>query len=134
MAAQHGRFTVIKIGSDDISAWVKTSNIEHNPDIHDVTGYGVADKLKIGGLRDNSFTASGWYDTTAAGGTYDIIGAHCGETVSITRQCEGTGAGKPEEVFDAVIGKYGESNPVDDVVTWSCDFAISGPVTRTVQA
>lgn len=131
---QHGRHTIIKIGTNDISAWVKSSTLEKNPDIHDVTGYGVDDKLKVGGLRDNSLSMSGWYDTTATTGTAAVLGAHSGETVTVVRQCEGAGTGKPQETMQAVIGKYAETNPVDDVVTWSCDLAISGPVTRTAQA
>lgn len=134
MAAQHGRHTVIKVGTANISAWVKTSSLEKNSDIHDTTGYGVDDKLKVGGLRDNSLSMSGWYDTAATTGTYPVLGAHVAETVTVVRQCEGAGTGKPEETMQAVIGKYTETSPVDDVVTWACDLAISGPVARTVQA
>jgi hypothetical protein len=30
-----------------------------------------------------------------------------------------------------VLTKYVETNPVDDMVTWSADFEISGPVVTT---
>jgi len=129
----HGKMTVIKVGTDDCSAWIKTSTLEKNPDIHDVTGYGVDDKLKVGGQRDNSFSMSGWYDLTVDTGPGDILDGHEGETVDITRMIQGTGTGLPTQAFSAVLGKYTETSPCDDIVTWAVDCAVSGPVTKTVQ-
>lgn len=129
----HGKDTVIKVGTVDISLWTKTSTLEQNPDIHDVSGYGLSDKMKVGGLRDNSMTAGGWYDKTATTGPGTVLDGHVGETVAMTRMLQGEGTGLPSQAFDAVIGKYVETAPCDDVVQWTCDFAISGPVAKTVQ-
>lgn len=129
----HGKDTVLKVGTDDISAWTKTSTLERNPDIHDTSGYGLTDKTKTGGLRDNSLTAGGWYDTTTDTGPGDVLDPIVGETVSMTRQLLGTGTGKPAQAFQAVVGKYVETAPCDDIVQWTCDFAISGPITKTTQ-
>ncbi len=136
MAGQpaHGKKTVIKVGTKDCSVWIKTSTIERNPDIHDYTGYGVDDKLKVGGLRDNTFSMSGWYDITAVSGPGDVLDGHTGETVTIVRNVQGVGTGLPSQTFQAVLGKYTETSPCDDIVTWAQDCAISGPVTKSTQA
>lgn len=131
--AAHGMDTVLKIGTVDISAWTKTSTLEINPDIHDISGYGMRDKRKRGGQRDNSFTASGWYDTTATSGPGSVLLPVVGDSVAVTRQLTGTGVGKPQDTFSAVVGKYSETAPCDDIVTWSCDFGIDGAVTSAAQ-
>lgn len=131
--AAHGKDTVIKVGADDISAWCNTSTMEKNPDIHDITGYGKRSKVKTGGLLDNTLTIGGWYDLTADAGPGDVLDDHVGETLTITRQLNGAGPGKPEQTFDAVVGKYTETAPVDDIITWSCDLAVSDDVVKTAQ-
>jgi len=130
----HGKKTVIKVGTKDCSVWIKTSTIEKNPDVHDYTGYGVDDKLKVGGLRENAFSMSGWYDLTATDGPGTVLDDHVGETVAIVRNIQGTGTGLPSQAFNAVLGKYTETSPCDDIVTWAIDCAVSGPVVKTVQS
>lgn len=131
--AAHGMDTVLKVGTNDVSEWTKTSTLELAPDVHDISGYGMRSKRKRGGQLDNSFTASGWYDTTATTGPGAVLRAVCGTTVSMTRMLEGTGTGKPSDAWDAVVGKYSETAPCDDIVTWSCDFDITGDVVTTAQ-
>lgn len=131
--AAHGMDTVLLIGTDDISAWCNTSSMEVNPDVHDITGYGKRWKVKRGGLLDGTFTIGGWYDLTADTGPGDVLDGHGGELVPVTRRIAGAGAGKPEQTFDAVIGKYVETAPVDDIVTWTCDLAVSDAVVKAAQ-
>jgi hypothetical protein len=33
-----------------------------------------------------------------------------------------------------IVTGYGESDPVDDMITWTCELQLSGPVTSTAQA
>lgn len=129
----HGRFTVIKVGAVDISPWCKTSTMEKNPDIHDFTGYGKLYKRKCGGQIEASLTLSGWYDKSTTEGPKPVFDDHVGETVPITRQVQGAGTGKPSQAFNAVIGKYSETLPCDDIVTWSVDLAVDDTITPTVQ-
>lgn len=131
--AAHGKDLVVTVDAIDISAAVKTSTLELNPDIHDITGYGSKSKRKRGGLIDGTFTVSGWFDVEEMAGP-SWLSRRPGERVPITRQLLGTGTGLPKDTFDAIIGKYTETAPVDDIVTWSCDFAIDGDVTTADQA
>jgi hypothetical protein len=132
--AAHGRFTIIKIGTADISECCKTSTLEQNPDIHDITGYGKSAKVKTGGLRDHTLTLGGWYWTDTTAGPGKVFSGHTGETVAVTRQLYGAGTGLPTQQMQAVIGKYVETAPVDDVVQWTCDLAVSDDITTTTQS
>src|SRR5689334_4751670 len=113
----HGKNTVVKVGSDDISPFTNSSELERGADDHDVTCYGADDHAYKGGLGNHTFKCSGIYDSTATTGTRDILAGTEGTTVSITRQPEGTGAGKPQDAFSMVVTKYVETNPVADMIT-----------------
>lgn len=135
MATAHGRNTVVKVNAKDISPYCKTSTLELTAEVHDTTGYGASAHTKAAGLVDGSFTVSGTYDNTASVGPRNALLPLLGQTalVPVIRQLEGAGTGKPQDSFSAVLKKYTETNPVDDMVTWSADFEISGVNTTTVQ-
>lgn len=131
MSTSHGRFTKITIATKDISPFCKTSSYEMGADVHDTTGYGVANKVKGGGLKEGKFTCGGTYDNTVLVGPRIVLHGQEGNTLAIVRNVEGTGTGKPNDAFSAVLTKYNESNPLDDYVSWSAEFEITGPVTTT---
>jgi hypothetical protein len=131
MATSHGRFTKITVATKDISPYCKTSTYEKGADVHDTTGYGAVGKGKAGGLLDSKFTCGGTYDNTVLVGPRIVLHGAVGTTLAVVRNVEGTGTGKPNDAFNAVLVKYTESNPVDDMVTWSADFEIDGVVTTT---
>lgn len=131
MAAVHGKQTKITVATKDISPFCKTSSYERGADVHDTTGYGSDDKRKQGGLRESKFTCSGTYDNTVSVGPRNALHSLVGTTVAVVRNPEGTGTGKPNDAFSAVLTKYVETNPVDDMVSWSAEFEIDGAVTTT---
>lgn len=134
MAKVHGKNTVITVATNDISPYCKTSSLERGAAVHDVTGYGVDDEAYSGGLRNGKFTISGVYDTTATVGPRNALMALVGTSCAIVRKPEGTGTGKPNEAFSAILEKYTETSPHDDMVTWSADFTVSGAITNTTQS
>ncbi len=134
MAFVHGKDTVITVATKDISAYCKTSSYEGSADVHETTGYGKQAKTKQGGLLDGKFSCGGTYDNTASTGPRAALKPLLGTTVAVIRKPEGTGTGKPQDAFSAVLSKYVETNPVDDMVTWSAEFEISDVVTTTTQA
>lgn len=129
----HGKLTVLKISTNDISSATKTSNFSGSADVHDTSGYGVTARTKAGGVKDGKFTANGSYDIGATTGTPTLLEGQEGVTMSITRQVAGTGTTKPQEVFSAVLSKFDVSAPFDDMVTWSAEWEVSGVVNRTAQ-
>ena len=136
MGASHGKLTEITVATKDISVWTKTSNYERTAKTHDTTGYkptGDAETY-VGGLKSGKFTAGGWYDNTVSTGTRPALHGQEGVTQAIVRKIEGTGTGKPSDAFSAVLEKYVESSPHDDIVTWSAEWQITGPVTTTTQS
>lgn len=133
MAFVHGKTTVVKVATKDISQYCKTSSLELTADVHDTTGYGSTAHTKAGGLLDGSFTVSGTYDNTAVSGPRAALQPLLGTTAAVIRQPEGVGVGKAQDAFSAVLKKYTETSPVDDMVTWSAEFEVTGPNVTTVQ-
>ena len=133
MAFVHGRLTGITVATKDISPYCKTSSYEGSADVHETTGYGKTAKTKEGGLLDGKFTCGGTYDNTALTGPRNALKPLLGTTVAVVRKPEGTGTGKPLDTFSGVLTKYVETNPVDDMVTWSAEFEISDVVVTTTQ-
>lgn len=133
MATAHGRNTVLTVNAKDISPYCKTSSLELTAETHDTTGYGATAHTKAGGLLDGSFTVSGTYDNTTLVGPRIVLLPLIGVSTAIVRKLEGTGSGKPQDTFTAICKKYTETNPVDDMVTWSADFEISGAVASVSQ-
>lgn len=135
MTNVHGRKLVVKIGTPakDLSAYCDSAEWNRKADVHDVTGYGMDDHAKSGGLRDGTGKLSGTYDDTT-NGPRAVLQPLIGQTVVLTRQPEGTGAGKPQDVVSVVIAGYTESHPVADMVKWSCDFELTGSVNSTAQS
>lgn len=134
MAFVHGKDTYISLNGTDLSAFTNASNLDQEVDSHDVTTYGASAYAYNGGLLKNSLSMSGVYDDTASG-PKTIIEAviDAGSLVTLIRRPEGTGGGLPQESVSVLVTKYTESNPVADMVTWSCDMQGSGVITRTTQ-
>lgn len=133
MAKVHGKNTVIKVDDNDLSTYTDSSELPRSADSHDVTGYGEDSHRKAGGLLDGTFTMSGTYDNTATTGPQAVLEPLLGTVVPIIRQPNGTGSGKAQQSFDGLMTKYTETNPVADMVKWSCEFEIDGDVDTTAQ-
>jgi hypothetical protein len=133
MASAHGRLTNVTVATKDISPYCKTSSYELTADNHDTTGYGATAHTKAGGLTDGTFSAGGTYDNTVSVGPRNALANQLGVTQAIVRKVEGTGTGKPQDTFNAVLTKYTETNPVDDMVTWAATWEISGAIVTIAQ-
>lgn len=120
----------------DLSAYTSESEIPRTTDTHDVTGYGADAHAFSAGLNNATATASGTYDTTAGTGPRaTFLAVYAGNVaVTVVRQPEGTGAGKPQDSFSAILTSYTETNPVADMIKWKADFQVTGDITTTAQA
>ena len=63
-----------------------------------------------------------------------IIEPLIGTVVTLIRRPEGTGSGLPQESLSVLVKTYTETNPVADMITWSCAMTKSDAITRTTQA
>lgn len=132
MSFTHGKTTFVSINGSDISPYSSNTDWEKSADVHDVTGYGKLAHVFQGGLLNGKASVSGTYDDTVAG-PHDIIQPLVGSTVAMVYRPEGTGTGKPQETVNVVVMSYKQSNPVADMVKWTCDFQLSDAVTSINQ-
>lgn len=133
MAFVHGKGTVITLNAKDLSAFTTTSQLEKSADSHDVTTYGKDAHVFQGGLVTGTATLSGVYDTSTSTGPRAAIESIVGTVVTLVRKTEGTGTGKPQQTVSALVLKYTETNPVADMITWSCDLQLSDTITTITQ-
>jgi len=134
MAFIHGKKTFVSLAAKNLSAYTTTSQMEKNSDSHDVTTYGKDAHVFSGGLLGGTGTMSGIYDSTAVTGPRAVIEPLVGTVVEWIRQPEGAGSGLPQDKVQALVLKYTETNPVADMVTWSCDLQLSDVINSTAQA
>lgn len=136
MAFKHGKDTVFKVDSADLSAYTSESEIVRGVDTHDVSAYGdEAHKFGVG-LNTGTATASGTYDSTASTGPRaKLLAVYAGKVaVTVVRQPEGTGSSLPQDSFSAILTAYTETSPVADMVKWKADFQITGDINATAQS
>lgn len=133
MAFVHGKDTYISLNAADLSAFTNTSELGRTSDKHDVTTYGKTSHVYVGGLLDGAASMGGIYDNTATG-PRDIIEPLIGTTVTLVRRPEGTGSGRPQDSVTVLVEEYVETNPVADMVTWSCKLQCSDEIASTNQA
>jgi hypothetical protein len=133
MAFVHGAQTVVKLDDNDLSAYTNTSEISREADSHDVTAYGASAHNYQGGLKDGTASMGGTYDNTAVTGPRAVIEPLVGQKVVFIRQPEGTGSGKPQDSVTVVVTSYVETNPVADMITWTCEMQLSSVVDASPQ-
>lgn len=133
MAFKHGKDTFISLNAVDLSAFVNTSELTRTADSHDVTTYGQDSHVYQGGLLDGTATMAGVYEDSATG-PRATIEPLIGTVVTLIRQPEGTGSGLPQDSVDVLVTSYVETNPVADMVAWSCEMQLSGEVDSSDQA
>lgn len=134
MAKAHGKDTVITLDGDDLSVYINASEFSTEVEMHQTTGYTLEDHTYAAGLGNATFTMSGVYDTAAAGPRGTIVPIRDAKLpVTLVRRVEGTGSGKPNESVSVLVQQYVETNPVADMVAWSCELQCTGPITTTTQ-
>lgn len=134
MAFVHGKDTFVSLDGSDLSAFTNTSEVTRTADSHDVTTYGNGTHVYVGGLKDGTATMGGTYDNTASTGPAAVIKPLLGTNVDFVRQIEGAGSGLPQESVEVLVTQYVETAPVADMVTWTCEMQLSGPIDDTAQA
>jgi hypothetical protein len=120
VARKHSKLTVIIIDSNDVSTFCTDSNCEQSSGTEDNTTYGKNAVVKDGTLLDGAFGCSGKYDDGATG-PRAVLKPLVGTKVNVKYRAEGTGAGLPQDSFDAVITKYTETAPVAGYRLWSLE-------------
>jgi hypothetical protein len=130
----HGKYTVVLLGGVDLTTYANNSQLDYEPDTHDLTTYGKNSHVFGAGLLNGSGTLSGFYDSTATTGPRAAIKPLLGTSdVVFIHRPEGSGAGLPQDKVNCVIKKYTQTHPTADYVTWSVDLQFSDDVDSTPQ-
>jgi hypothetical protein len=129
----HGKNTFVSLNGSDLSSFADASELNREADEHDVTTYGKQAHVVQGGLLSSSASISGTYDNTAGTGPRAVIRPLIGTVVTLIRRPEGTGTGRPQDSVSVHVKKYVETNPVADMVKWSCELTGSDVITSTTQ-
>lgn len=133
MALNHGNNTVILVNGTNLSAYTKNSKYGRKADIEKVTPYGKNSVVKAGSLLDATFDMNGNYDTTASTGPRALLQPLIGQSATVIRRPEGTGAGKPQDSFTAILASYEETSPADGYVMWAATWEISDDINSAAQ-
>ena len=133
MAFVHGSDSVFKLDNaggslTDISTYVNNVDFPETADVAETSTLGASNKTYIVGLKDATISLGGLFDATVDA----ILGAVVGQsaTLSFEYSPEGTGSGKVKYTGECILTSYTLSSPVGDVVGFSADLQVSGPVTR----
>jgi len=129
----HGRQTFVSVDGDDLSPYIDNAAYNTTADSHDVTGMGADSHEYLGGLKGGQLQVSGSYKS-GVGGPRDVLHGKQGTTVTVVYRPEGTGAGKPEDTFDAIVIAYDETSPVADRKQWAATFQITGDISTDTQS
>lgn len=131
MATKHSKYTVIICVHPDtgveyeIGQFAQDSNCEESSGTEENTTYG-RDRQKFDPtLLNGAFGCSGKYDDTVSG-PRAILKPLVGRVVWFKYRPEGSGAGKPQDYFDAVITKYVETAPFAGYRTWALETQPAG--------
>ena len=133
MAEVHGKNAVFKVQDAggtlrDLSAYIKTDGLSREADLPDVTTHGNNSKRYVPGLFDGTVPLEGVWDATLDGYLAGIL--------NVARNWEyhpaGTAAGTPKYSGSGILQSYEQEASIDDVVTFSGEFQLSGDVTRAL--
>lgn len=134
MAFRHGKDTVVTLNAVDLSAFSNSTAFNDETEANETTTYGRNRKTYMGGLGDGKVTLQGVYDDGAAGPRATIKPLKAaGTAVEFVFQPEGVGAGKAQSVVDVIVTAYNETAPVGDVIAWTCEMQMTGPLDETDQ-
>jgi len=134
MSFVHGKGTAVSIGGADMSAYTNSVEWSRSAETHDVTTFGKNSKVFSGGLLEGTATVAGVYDNTAVTGPAAKLEPMLGTTVTFVYRPEGVGTGKPVKTVSVVVGEYGETSPVADMVTWTLTLQLSDDVVISASA
>lgn len=138
MANQLANAMVILAGlvdppTTDISTFINDSEYTRGAGVDNLTAYGDQDEVNEGAVRTGQFRMGGKYSTNASNTPVLLFDGSEGKTFFIIRRPQGTGVGKPQQKFAAVLNSYVETAAVAGHVMWTSQWTMSGAVNRAAQ-
>ena len=123
------------VDGTNIAPYAGSIDVSYEIDELETTTFSAGGHTFLGGMTNGSATLSGTYDDSGTGPKAIVEPLmRTGALVAAVYRPEGTGAGLPQQAFNVLVTKYGESSAVGDLIKWSSDMKISGAVTDTTQS
>jgi hypothetical protein len=124
----------LSVDGTDISQYCGSIETNYTIDSLDTTTFSAGGRTYQGGMTDGTLSLSGTYDDTASGPKAVVEPLmRTGLLVEAVYRPEGTGSGKPQQTFDVLVTSYSESSAVGDMIRWSSEMQVSGPVVDATQ-
>lgn len=139
MAFLHGKKALFKIDNSggtlvDISAYCESVDLSRDIDTAETSTFGATSKTYVVGLIDGKISVSGKFDSAGASTVDSVLAATLGQDASLTFEYQASNAAasstNPKYTGECYITSYKVSSPVNDVVSFSAEFQITGTVTR----
>ncbi|CAB5220407.1 hypothetical protein UFOVP238_46 [uncultured Caudovirales phage] len=129
----HGRNTFFSIADSsgtvyDLSPVLKQVNFPVTLDTPETTAFGSTNKSYVVGIKDAKFTCSGMYASSADVVLQGIFGYATARAFQYGPQ--GNTTGYPRYTGSCFLVNYQVTGAVGDMVGFSCDFQVSGSITR----
>jgi len=141
MAFVHGKSTVFKLDNSagtlvDLSSYLDDVGFPQSIETGETTTFGVAggSKTYVVGLNDRTISLAGKWDSTLDAHVAAVIAAQADGTVassSFEFGPAGSASGRVKYSGEALVTSFEVTNPVGDVVTFSCELQVTGQVTRS---
>lgn len=133
----HSKLSVIKIDNaagslTDISAYTNSVQLPQELEEVDVTTFGQTSRQFIAGFAMATLTLGGNWDRTFDGIMAGLYAAYrAGTVVSSTFEYgpEGQDTGDVRYTGEAVMLTWEKGSELEDQVTWSAEFRVSGTIT-----
>ena len=139
----HGRSTFFTIGDSSSTVWnlspvLKQVNFPVTLDTPETTAFGSTVKTYVVGIKDAKFTCSGMYAATADVILQGIFGFATARAFQYGPQGPDTASGGADANIrysgTAYLVNYQVTGAVGDMVGFTCDFQVSGEITRDTMA
>jgi hypothetical protein len=135
---RHGKNTVFKMDNAagtlvDISTSCDNINFPRTIETAETSAFGTTAKTYVVGLSDSKISASGKFDATTDAQIAAVIAAiDAGTLPTATFEYgpEGSASGRVRYTGESLVSSYEVSGQVSDMVPFSLELQVTGPVTR----
>lgn len=132
--AQHGSKAVFKVQDSggvvrDLSAFLSEETLDRVADTAETSAFGQTSKSYIPGLKDGTISLGGNYDAVATTGIAVVLEGILAMSRTFEFHPAGVVTGERKYTGSCIETKFNVSSPVNDKVSVSAEFQITGDVT-----
>ena len=126
MPAEFGGNGYLKVNSNDLSTFLKSTGLDNPTDTIDVSTMGSTAKSYITGLEDGTIPIEGPWDSTVD----SYIAGIKGSAKAFEYGPAGNTTGDIKYSGNAILTSYNISNGMSNEITFSATLQVTGGVTR----